>query len=35
MELVVRLNRDNMAKACLGFFAWTEELVVANGNSTE
>ncbi len=33
MELVVSLNRNTMAKACLGFLASIEELVVANNNS--
>jgi hypothetical protein len=32
MELVVSFDRDTMAKACLGFLAWIEEVVVANGN---
>ncbi len=33
MELVVSINRNTMATACLGFLAWIEVVVVANDNS--
>jgi hypothetical protein len=35
MELMVSLNTDTIAKACLGFLAWIEEVVDADGSSFE
>jgi hypothetical protein len=32
MELVVSLDKDTMTTACLGFLAWVEKVVVADGN---